>query len=158
MERRIVKVLDKFGIEAADLAAPEGQLEAQLVKDEMPEDAAAAIAGLRRAMEEQYGRLADAASDLDPTLEKPVRSEGHNSIRRLGEIEKRLVGQLKRQNAMVGEQLAKARANLYPLGRPQERVLNALPYLVRYGDALVDGVLEKCSAWMAALDTAHGDT
>jgi bacillithiol biosynthesis cysteine-adding enzyme BshC len=158
LERRVQKVLDKFGIAADDLAASEGQLEARLAREEMPGEIASALVELRRALSEQYGLLAAAAARLDPTLEKPVRSEGHTAMRRLGEVEKKIVGQLKRRNATVAEQLAKARTNLFPLGQPQERVLNALPYLIRYGDEFLDTILERCTEWAVALETAPGDT
>ena len=38
------------------------------------------------------------------------------------------------------EQLEKAAVNLFPLGQPQERVLNVMPYLARYGPALLEAV------------------
>jgi bacillithiol biosynthesis cysteine-adding enzyme BshC len=154
LERRILKVLDKFGISAAELSAPVGQLEGRLVRDEMPEDAADAISKLRTVLSAEYQRLASAAITLDPTLAKPIGSEEHNALRRLGDLEKKIVGQLKKQNTTVAEQLAKARVNLYPLGRPQERVLNVLPYLIRYGEDLLDGIRDRCFTWAAALETS----
>ncbi len=39
------------------------------------------------------------------------------------------------------QQLRKAEANLFPAGKPQERVLNPTQYLARYGPGLLDDVL-----------------
>ena len=50
------------------------------------------------------------------------------------DIEKRLVAHLKRQNETLASQLARARASLFPLGKPQERVLTVASFLIRYGD------------------------
>jgi bacillithiol biosynthesis cysteine-adding enzyme BshC len=158
VEQRIAKVLNKYGIAAEQLDAPEGQLEATLVQADMPTAAAAAVETLRSTLSSQYERLAEAAASLDATLERPVRSEGQAALRRLTAIEKRLVGQLKKRNEVLNQQLAKARANLFPLGQAQERVLNVVPFLIRYGDAFVDGISERCTEWTAALETASGQT
>lgn len=158
VEQRIAKVLNKYGIAAEQLDAPEGQLEATLVQADMPKAAAAAMETLRSTLSNEYERLAEAAASLDATLERPVRSEKQAALRRLTEIEKRLVGQLKKRNEVVSQQLAKARAHLFPLGQPQERVLNAVPFLIRYGDAFIDGISERCTEWTAALETASGQT
>jgi len=40
-------------------------------------------------------------------------------------------------------QLEKAAVNLYPGGKPQERVLTVYPFLVRYGEGLLDEISAK---------------
>ena len=50
---------------------------------------------------------------------------------------------MKRQNEISLSQLEKAQHNLYPLGKPQERVLNPFYYLVRYGPELIPTLLER---------------
>ena len=153
VETRVSKVLEKFGIAAEELDAPEGQLEARMVRDEMPDDAAAALKTLRKTLDCEYERLAEAAGVLDQTLKKPVQSAGRGALRNLADVEKRLIAHLKKRNEIVVQQLAKARHNLYPLKRPQERVLNVVPFLIRYGDSFVDQVFEHCAEWSAALET-----
>jgi bacillithiol biosynthesis cysteine-adding enzyme BshC len=153
VEARVTKVLNKYGIAADDLNAPEGQLEARLLRDEMPSDAVRAIANLRSALNTEYESLAAAASGIDSTLEKPVHSAGHNALRGVADVEKRIISQLKKQNEIVVQQLAKARISLFPLGKPQERVLNIVPFLVRYGPSFIDSAYESCLEWAGALET-----
>lgn len=135
IESRIAKVLEKFGIAAEALAGPEGQLEAELVRGEIPAAAREALHALREAIEREYRRLTTAAVDLDPTLRKPVESAKHGALANLSDVEKRLVSHLKQHNDILVSQLAKARNNLLPLGKPQERMLNVSPFLIRYGPA-----------------------
>ena len=59
------------------------------------------------------------------------------------DAERKILQAVKRQNEISLSQLAKAQQNLYPLGRPQERVLNAFYYLTRYGPDLVPRLLEE---------------
>lgn len=131
------KVLDKFGLDLADLALPEQELAARIVAGEMPDEVAAALKGLRAAIGEGYGTLTEAVKPIDATLKGPIGAARSDAFNALGEIEKRITRALKARNEVSLEQIAKARANLFPNGKPQERVLNPLQYLVRYGDAFV---------------------
>ena len=142
VETKNRKVLDKLELRLADLAIPEQDLAARLMADEMPSDVGEALKRLRSAIGEGYGALAEAVKQIDPTLKGPVGSARSSAFSELGDIEKRVMRGLKAQNEIALEQIAKARVNLYPGGKPQERVLNPLQYLVRYGDAFIGQVRE----------------
>lgn len=154
VERRVRKVLDKYTIRAEELALPDGQLERRLVQDDMPPAAREAITQLRRTLPAQYQALRDAAVAIDPTLKKPVESAQGTALNGLKDLEKRLVSHLKQNNDILLQQVAKARHNLYPGGKPQERVLNAVPYLIRYGRGFLDAASEAADTWAAALVSA----
>jgi bacillithiol biosynthesis cysteine-adding enzyme BshC len=152
IEARIAKVLQKYAITPEALTQPEGQLEAALVAATLPPEAREALTGLRAALAAEYGKLLAAAVAVDPTLRKPVESAQHQALVAVQEIEKRLLSHLKKQNAIVLEQIAKARRNLFPLGRPQERVFTVGTYLARYGEAFLERVLAACRQHVASLD------
>lgn len=156
IETRIAKVLDKFGINADALSRPPGLLEAELVRGEVPTAAQEALEALRGAIGREYDRLTPAAITIDPTLRKPVESAKHSALADLSDIEKRLVGHLKQQNDILVSQLAKARNSLFPLGKPQERVLNVSPFLIRYGPAFVQDALAACESHVNGLATVSG--
>ncbi len=156
IETRVTKVLDKYGISADDLRAQEGQLEASLVRADMPAEATHAMTVLRRALGTEYQRLREAAERVDPTLRKPVQAAQNNALSGVADIEKRIVTHLKKQNDIVVQQLAKARHNLFPLGKPQERVFNVVAYLIRYGPAFLDKVLETIETSLQSLDADSG--
>jgi len=153
VEARVRKVLEKFNIAADALSQPEGQLEATLVAGELPPAAREAIVALRAALATEYQRLADAAAVVDATLRKPIDSARNAAQGAVAEIEKRIVGHLKKQNDILLQQLDKARRNLFPLGRPQERVLNVSSYTVRYGLGFLDAVAAACTAHAPALES-----
>lgn len=153
MEARVRKVLEKYRISVDGLNQPEGQLEASLVAEELPEAAREAIATLRAAHAKEYQRLAAAAASVDPTLRKPVESAKNAALGSLAEIEKRLVGHLKKQNEILLQQVDKARRNLLPLGQPQERVFNVATYTVRYGTPFLDAALAACAAHAVTLES-----
>ena len=153
IERRMARILDKFNICVDDLNLPEGQLEARILHDQMPADAADALRQLGETIEGEYGRLAEAAGELDAALKKPIVAAKRGALNDLAGVEKRIVRHLKHLNETTVRQLANARASLFPLGKPQERVFNIVPYLVRYGDEFLDGVFDQCRDWADTLET-----
>jgi bacillithiol biosynthesis cysteine-adding enzyme BshC len=157
VEARVAKVLDKYGIAAADLTLPEGRLEASLVAGDMPQAARDALVELRRGLQEQYGALEASAVEVDQTMRKAVQSARNSALAGLSQLEKRLVSHLKKRNDIVLQQLTKARNNLFPEGQPQERMFNVIPYLARYGTRFLDTALDACAAALPALDGTAPD-
>jgi bacillithiol biosynthesis cysteine-adding enzyme BshC len=154
IETRVAKVLDKYGVAVDDLATPEGHLAAALVKDDMPQDASESLAALRRAVGQEYQRLRDAAATIDPTLKKSVQSAQNTTLSAINDIERRLITHLKKRNETVVQQIAKARANLFPLGRPQERTFTVVPYLIRYGNGFLDTIMDAVPAALPQVESS----
>jgi bacillithiol biosynthesis cysteine-adding enzyme BshC len=149
VEPRVERVLQKFGVELADLLEPSGSLEARLVRSRLPEEAVSALEGLRRAVEEGYGVLERSATEIDPTLARPVQGARHQALAGAHEIEKKLIQHLKRRQETELGQIGRARTAVLPGGKPQERVLTLAPFLARYGPALVDDLRDAIEGWYA---------
>jgi len=156
LETRSRKVLDKYGIPLDDLRLPEGQLEQRLVRGELPAEGTAALEALRESLERQYEVLQRVATDIDATLRKPVEAARNAALTGLRDIEKRVLSHLKQRNETLVQQLARTRAALFPLGKPQERVLDVAPFLVRYGAAFLDMLGAEIGAWGAGLEGPRG--
>jgi bacillithiol synthase len=149
VEPRVDRVLEKFGIELADLLEPSGALEARLVRSQLPGDAVEALHRVRSAVEEGYAALERSAGEVDPTLIRPIQGARHQALAGTQDVEKKLVQHLKRRQETEFGQIARARTAVLPGGKPQERVLTVAPFLARYGPALVDDLREAIEAWYA---------
>jgi len=143
-------VLDKFGVSLADLSAPPGALEARLVRAQLPAEVVEALERLRTSLDEGYGVLERAASDIDPTLARPTQTARQQAVGGTQEIEKKLVHHLKRRQETELGQLARARTAVLPNGKPQERVLTAAPFLARYGNGLLAELTDAFEGWYRA--------
>lgn len=152
LETRITKVLEKYHLAPEDLVQ-EGRAEAGIAEADMPENATAALRGLRKALGSEYARLQETAVTIDPTLKKSVTSHRNAALAGVNDIEKRIVTHLKKQNEILVQQIAKARHNLFPNGKPQERVLNVVPYLIRYGEEFVEAALQASDVWSGSLES-----
>jgi len=137
VEAKVRKVLEKFRLDAEELARPFHEIAARIARDELPSKVTEALAMARRHLGEDYAALLDAITSIDPTLRGPLESARNMSYKHLDDGERKILAHLKKQNEVHLNQLRKAAVNLYPGGAPQERVLSLLPYTARYGDELL---------------------
>lgn len=146
VEGKVAKVLDKFRLTVADLARPRHEVEGRVVREELSDDVESALQGIRRGLGEGSSELEEAVRDIDPTLRGSVDRARRQAFSAFEEAEKKVLQGLKRRNEVALAQLAKAQGNLYPDGRPQERVLSPFYFLFRYGPDLVARVREEAEA------------
>ena len=143
--------MERHGIDLAAFDGRPGELEARLVRHELPPETVATLATLRSGIEEQYGRLLESVVKIDPTLERTVESARNAALAGAQTIEKKLVASLKRlEGETLVRQIARARAAVYPAGQPQERVLTLPSFLIRYGPGLVDALEQEVARWAGA--------
>jgi len=151
VEGRVEKLMERHGIDLAAFDGKPGELEARLVRHELPPETVATLATLRSGIEEQYGRLLESVVKIDPTLERTVESARNAALAGAQTIEKKLVASLKRlEGETLVRQIARARAAVYPAGQPQERVLTLPSFLIRYGPGLVDALEQEVARWAGA--------
>lgn len=143
VETKIRKVLDKFGLDVPALDRPFHEIAGEIARDEVPEAVRKAVGALRGTLAKGVGDLNEAVKGIDPTLKGPVQHVRSQAFTALDELEKKVVHALKRENEIALAQLEKAQLHLFPLGKPQERVLNPFYYLTRYGGAFLEGLLER---------------
>ena len=150
VEPRVTRVLEKFDVTLEELMQPPGPLEARLVRAQLPGDVVEALASLRGAIEAGYDAVARRATEIDPTLVKPVQGVRHHALTGTHDIEKKLVQHLKKREETELTQLARARTAVWPQGKAQERLLTLAPFLARYGPVLLTDLLQAIREWYAA--------
>jgi uncharacterized protein YllA (UPF0747 family) len=101
----------------------------------------------RETLEKRLDQLSDAVAQESATVSTNVTGGLRaNLLRRLDRFERRLLAAAKRQHGDIMNEIATARGSLYPLGKPQERSLNFVPLLARYGPGLRDDMLREAAA------------
>lgn len=152
IEPHVQRILDRYGLRAEELRAPHA-VQARLARERMPRDVDDAIAAYRAALEEAHARLVAALGREDaPLLPDAVPIGARNAIgHRLDRLERRALAAAKRRAERVMRDVATAHASLFPLGKPQERVLNLVPMLARHGRPLLGLVRERAAEHARAL-------
>jgi uncharacterized protein YllA (UPF0747 family) len=130
--------LDTLNLRADALRDPHAA-EQQVARAALPASATQALADLRGSIVRNVSALAGLM-----TPEALDGARGQLNLR-ADRLERRLLAAAKRREGATMRAVAAARGVLFPFGKPQERALNAFPFLARYGDTLVNDVRAACA-------------
>jgi len=138
LEPEVIALLERYELTVDSLAdkhGPERDLAARL----LPESVRAPIEALRHAVATQTALLATATgTDGEALLPTTVADGAERDIaRRLERLERRYRAAVKRREEGTFTDIARLRGSLRPGGAPQERALNILPFLARYGSGVL---------------------
>lgn len=132
VETRVARVLEKFALTPGEVREEDALL-SRLARDRLPDGVTGALARWRAAVEELGGELAGAVAEVDPSLKGAVNRAGGAGLAALGALEKKIVRAARRKSDTTRARIRRARVNLWPAGKPQDRMLSPFQYLMRYG-------------------------
>jgi bacillithiol biosynthesis cysteine-adding enzyme BshC len=143
IEPHVEKTLEKLYLLPEDFCDPH-EVEARVARSRLPKAVIEALNATRAGLNERLDALSEVVVDERAPVSAAV-TEGlrANLLRRLDRFERRLIAAAKREHADVMHEIATARGSLYPLGKPQERGLNFVPLLARYGAVLRQDMLAE---------------
>ena len=150
VEPRVDRTLEKYGADLVELLTPAGVLEQRVIRSQMPPELVSTFEELRTLVEDLYGRIGPLARSIDPTLQRPVEAAQQHAITESRDLEKRIIGHLKRRQETELSQIERARMAVLPDGKPQERVFGIVPFLARYGPGILDQLTAVVGAWYGA--------
>jgi bacillithiol biosynthesis cysteine-adding enzyme BshC len=140
IDHKTEHALERVGHTVNSVRAPFGRLVGEMVRRDLPAVVRAAIEAAEAAVSGAFGEVERSVPAVDPTLAGPVRSAGYRAAAEIKRTEKRIEAQYRRNNEARIEQLRKAAAVIYPGGAPQERVLNIVPFLAKWGRGLIQAM------------------
>jgi uncharacterized protein YllA (UPF0747 family) len=147
LERKIEKVLEKFGISALDLSGgADRAAESRLEQDSQWMEVTQEVEDLRSCVEMSMQKIGDQLAATDPTMGGPLSSTRGAILGSLDKLQGKLNQAAKRRNETMIGQLRKAELHLWPGGKRQERTISWLYYLVRYGNGIIDWLLERAES------------
>lgn len=141
IEPHVERILEKLHLQPEDLRDPH-EAETRVARSHLPKRLIKELGATRAALDLHLDALSTAVVEekapVAPTVTDGLRA---NLMRRLDRFERRLIAAAKKQHADIMREIGTARGSLYPLGKPQERALNFVPLLARYGPKLRDEML-----------------
>jgi uncharacterized protein YllA (UPF0747 family) len=139
LEPRIQRILETLNVQPGDLADPHA-LERKLTRSRLSPESAAALHMLRERVD---GDIKVVATASDGAVSPAVIDGFRRSLEhRIARFERRVLAGIKRREHELMRAVATARGSLYPHGARQERKLAHLALLARYGQPLMDRLLE----------------
>ena len=151
IEPQVEKILEKLYLLPEDLRDPH-DAEIRIARDRLPKQVLEELNATRGLVDERLDALAEAVTagqaPVSPAVTGGLRA---NLMRRLDRYERRLIAASKRRHSDLMHDIGTARGSLYPMGKQQERGLNFVPLLARYGEQLRDDMLDGARAHAAHL-------
>jgi len=138
VEQKIGRVLAKYHLDITDLWGGADGIIRSLGEGGVPEPLARAVMLAASHMEQDFEPIVRDVAAFEPTLKETAEQSRAKMVQQLRFLERKIVQAAKKQNDIAVGQIRKAGDHLYPHGHLQERVLNVVPWLLKYGPAFVD--------------------
>lgn len=137
------RFIGRYDVSIGDLQPQDESALNRLLQSQLPaaveQALAEADAAIRRALEQ----VIDVVPAVDPTLAGAARTTLGKMEHDLRGLHNKVIQAAKKRDETLRRQFARAQAQIFPLGHPQERTLGGVYFLNRYGPALVDRLLEE---------------
>ncbi len=138
VEKKIDHILKKYGLTIPDIWSKADQIIPEIAKDTIPESIDAALRRARSHLEQDFASVTREIAAFEPTLRNSAELAQGRMNQQWNFLEKKILQAAKKRSEIAVQQLRKAIDNLYPNRNLQERVFNVVPYLVKYGAAVMD--------------------
>jgi bacillithiol synthase len=143
MEERVRLDLEELGVPRESLIRPTHELLEERARATLDPGIEDALRKLRATLVDRFDAVGREVGSLDPTLSGAVGATRNRALREVVRLERKILRAQKRAESEWSTRLDGVVAHLRPLGHPQERVHNGIPYLVRHGEALLHGLLAR---------------
>lgn len=118
-----------LGVTEEELRLPDHELLSAVARRRMPAHLGERLLALRANLVDDFGRLMDAAMEIDVNLDMAVGARRNRALLEVAEAERKILSHFKKADPGLTRDLPFVRNHLAPRGTPQERVLNVFPYL-----------------------------
>ena len=141
LENKVAKIIKKYGLAIQDLRSPASQIK-KLLKEEL----GPLFAHTRDDVSKVLLPMAETVGQIDETLGDSFQASEKKIFREIDSLEKRAVRCLRKQNSLMELQICNAAENLFPLGELQERKINFLEYLIKFGHDFLEVIHQEFSS------------
>ncbi|KAA3620084.1 MAG: bacillithiol biosynthesis cysteine-adding enzyme BshC [Calditrichaeota bacterium] len=142
IEPAIDRLLDKFSLDATDIWQPVDRLFGDIVRGNVPDTFFDAILKLQNEIPGKLSALQDEIIKIDPTLEKMLQNTAGKIQSSIDNLEKKTVQAARRKETQIQDQLTRLADAIYPNQTLQERVLNYVPMMIKYGPEFIEKVYD----------------
>ena len=142
IDRKKVDQWKNLGMSTAQLANDIHVLEKTLVVNDSDDNATLDFSQVIDDIRSIYNDLSLRVKAIDPTLEKSTLSELQKVEKGINQMESKVTRSLKQKNEVKLNRLRKVHQALFPTNSLQERKTNFLEFYSRYGDQLIDKMLD----------------
>jgi bacillithiol biosynthesis cysteine-adding enzyme BshC len=127
----VAEARQRAGIKDDELRLSAHELWERVARRHMPPELWEQLNDLRAALVGGFGRVMDAAADIDANLDPAVGARRNRALLEVARSERTIVRHFKQRNRALERDVHRVHSHLRPLGIPQERALTVFQYLAR---------------------------
>ena len=137
------RFLTRYGVRMEDLQPQDESALNKLLQSQLPASVEQAIGDAEAAVRRTLERIIEVIPAVDPTLAGAAKTTLGKLEHDLRGLQNKVIQAAKKRDETLRRQFARAQAQIFPLGHPQERTLGVVFFLNRYGPALMDRLMEE---------------
>ncbi|MFC1716439.1 bacillithiol biosynthesis cysteine-adding enzyme BshC [Candidatus Poribacteria bacterium] len=141
VENKVQRVMEKNELTLADLSEHHEHLFSRLSKHTAEERLDHILESSKSKMEGIFEELSAELTEFDPGLKNMVESTRRKVDHQVNILAERAYKAQRSRDDVLRNQIKRACMNVYPDGKPQERMFNIVQYLVLYGPQFLDDVM-----------------
>ena len=138
IENKVRAILEKYSISFNQLLTDGEKVINEVMKRNFPDELEAKFRKTKEKIKSQIDILTRDLETFEPSLKKTLKLSFGKIDYELKELEKKVFHAYKKRNSILTSQIYKAKTNLFPDGKLQERQLSILSYLTKYGFKFID--------------------
>ncbi|GAH90095.1 unnamed protein product [marine sediment metagenome] len=138
VEKKIKRLIVKLKITDIELESSKEEIIRQAVSKRLKIDMGKLVLNLESDIQIKLEKLEKSFSDLEMNISSSFDRIKRNIKKEIKVLNKKLYSELKRQNKFTVEGINKIYMNIFPDNNLQEREINIISYLNRYGFDFID--------------------
>ncbi len=143
MEPKIKKILSRYNMDAVEYLIRREDLMGELNRDLIPLHLKDRLLSIKTNLESSFNKLDNDIEKLDPTLSNAVKKTSGNIMNQLGNLESKIIKAIEFREKTRSRQLASLSEHLLPENQLQERMLNIVYFLCKYGRTVIQQIKNK---------------
>jgi bacillithiol biosynthesis cysteine-adding enzyme BshC len=140
IEKKVEKVIEKYDIDVLALFKRPEEVIERVENEEITAYIEGPFAQSEEKLEAVISELRKVLLSIDSTLKSPLEKAAMKMRHQLHSLKEKSINAGKKAQQTRINQIEKVRNNLFPEGNLQERCLNIIPFLIRYGFNLIDKI------------------
>jgi bacillithiol biosynthesis cysteine-adding enzyme BshC len=138
VENKTRTVMEKYSLSFQQLLVDAEKAINDVIKRNFPKGLEEKFGETKKEIENQMNILSRELETFEPSLKKTLKLSLGKIEYELKELEQKTFQAYKKRNSILISQIHKAKTNLFPDGKLQERQLSILPFLTKYGFEFID--------------------
>jgi bacillithiol synthase len=147
IEQRYAKLLQAHGLQFQDLFDGFDRVMQTLVERNIASETAGLFDETLEFVQAQIDKIGRSLADIDPTLVGATGTAREKILYQLNHLRTRFTDAQTRKEEQTSRQIQRAMGALFPWSNLQERRLNILHFLSRYGTGFLQQMLDSLEVW-----------